>query len=121
MNATVAIAKALSDRARLRILMFLRPGELCVCQMVELLGLAPSTVSRHLSILQQAGLLVSRKDKRWVYYSLAGRKASPAAQKALKWVGEALSGDELVLSDALALRKMTGMEKERLCRIQAKR
>jgi len=121
MNGTVSIAKALSDRARLRVLMALRPGELCVCQIVEILGLAPSTVSKHLSILQQAGFLLSRKDKRWVYYSLAGRKASPAVQKALKWVSEALSGDKLVSSDASALKKIIGMEKEKLCRVQANR
>src|SRR3972149_2235947 len=72
MNETVSIAKALSDRGRLWVWMFLVPGELCVCQIVEALGLAPSTVSRHLSILQQAGFLLSRKDRRWVYYSLAG-------------------------------------------------
>jgi len=121
MNETISIAKALSDSGRLRVLMFLAPGELCVCQIVEALGLAPSTVSKHLSILQRAGFLLSRKDKRWVYYSLAGRKASPVAQKAMKWVSEALSADDLVSSDAAALKRITGIDKEKLCRVQAKR
>jgi len=121
MNETISIAKALSDSGRLRVLMFLAPGELCVCQIVEALGLAPSTVSKHLSILQRAGFLLSRKDKRWVYYSLAGRKASPAVQKAMKWVNAALSADDMVSSDAAALKRITGIDKEKLCRVQAKR
>ncbi|MEY4385928.1 MAG: hypothetical protein RLY20_1211 [Verrucomicrobiota bacterium] len=66
----MAITKARSDPGRVRILLALRKGELCVCQITELFGLAPSTVSKHLSILTQAGLTLSRKDERWVYYRL---------------------------------------------------
>ncbi len=65
-----AIAQALSDSNRVRALLALRKGELCVCQIIELLGLAPSTVSKHMSVLKQAGLVASRKDSRWVYYRL---------------------------------------------------
>ena len=70
MKNIVRITKALADRQRLRILMWLQKGELCVCQIVELLKLSPSTVSKHLSILRSAGLVESRKDGRWVYYHL---------------------------------------------------
>ena len=69
MRDFMAIVKALADENRVRALMALRERELCVCEIIELLGLAPSTVSKHLSILYQAGLLESRKDGRWVYYS----------------------------------------------------
>ena len=46
-------------------------GELCACQITELFGLAPSTMSKHLSILYQAGLVDSRKEGRWIYFRVA--------------------------------------------------
>lgn len=76
---------ALSDPSRLRLLFAVRRGERCVCELIELLGLAPATVSKHLSILRAAGWLASRKQGRWVHYRLAaplpfpflGRQAAP--------------------------------------------
>ncbi|MBZ0220988.1 MAG: metalloregulator ArsR/SmtB family transcription factor [Candidatus Methylomirabilis sp.] len=121
MNETLHIAKALSDRARLRAVMALCGGELCVCQIVGLLGLAPSTVSKHLSLLQQAGLISSRKDGRWVYFRLAGRDASPSVRKALRWVRESLAGNSSVTRDLKSLEKITGVSREELCRTQAKK
>jgi len=77
MREFMAIAKALADESRTRVLMFLRGGELCVCQIVEMLGLAPSTVSKHMAILHQARLVESRKDGRWTYYRLPKEDAPP--------------------------------------------
>jgi hypothetical protein len=72
MRDVVTIAKALSDENRVRILAILEGRDLCVCQVIELLGLAPSTVSTHLSILKHARLIDGRKHGRWMYYRLAG-------------------------------------------------
>jgi ArsR family transcriptional regulator, arsenate/arsenite/antimonite-responsive transcriptional repressor len=58
MRELLATTKALADESRLRILASLQGRELCLCQLVELLGLAASTVSRHASILEQARLVV---------------------------------------------------------------
>ena len=66
------ITKALAEENRLRILLALEHQELCVCQLIELLKLAPSTVSKHVSILRQARLVTGRKDGRWIFYQLAG-------------------------------------------------
>ena len=71
MREFIDINKALSDESRVRALLALRDQELCVCQLIELLGLAPSTVSKHMTILKQAGLVEGRKDGRWIYYRLA--------------------------------------------------
>ncbi|HWQ09820.1 MAG TPA: metalloregulator ArsR/SmtB family transcription factor [Holophaga sp.] len=71
----VDLLKTLAHPARLRILALLRDGELCVCQINTVLGLAPSTVSEHLTEMRRAGLLSERKDGRWVHYRLAPRKA----------------------------------------------
>lgn len=121
MEETLAITKALSDRTRLRIISALKGGELCVCQVVELLGLAPSTISRHLHVLSASGLIRSRKDTRWVYYRLAGTGSPKKAAEALKWVAGALSGDASILEDSQALKKITRVSREALCRAQGKR
>ncbi|HAO94029.1 MAG: hypothetical protein A2X93_09050 [Deltaproteobacteria bacterium GWC2_56_8] len=121
MEETLLITKALSDRMRLRIISALKGGELCVCQVVELLGLAPSTVSKHLHILSASGLIRSRKDNRWVYYMLAGKGSSKKAASALKWALNALSGDASIIEDSQALKKITRVSREALCRTQEKR
>ena len=81
MRDLMAVIKALADENRVRILMALGPKELCVCQIVELLGLAPSTVSKHMAILKQARLVDSRKEGRWMFYRLAEEDASIEAKE----------------------------------------
>ena len=63
--------RAFSDRTRLRILHLLSPGELCVCDLVEVLDVPQPKVSRHLAYLRRAGLVIARRDGLWSYYSLA--------------------------------------------------
>ena len=63
--------KALADSNRLRILKILQQKSLCVCEMTEILGLATSTVSKHLSILRETGFITSHKDGRWVNYKIS--------------------------------------------------
>ncbi|MDO8835226.1 MAG: metalloregulator ArsR/SmtB family transcription factor [Vicinamibacterales bacterium] len=67
----VRALKAMAHPARLRMLAMLATGELCVCQMTAVLDLAASTVSGHLSDLRAAGLVIERKEGKWVYYRLA--------------------------------------------------
>ncbi len=91
MHDILLIAQALSDETRLRAVLLLRHEELCVCELIHVLGLAPSTISRHLSILHTAGLVARRKEGKWHYYRLRDRDASPAARAALRWVLTALA------------------------------
>src|SRR5512137_2354966 len=100
MRAFLNLTTALADESRLRVLLALRNGELCVCQVTELLGLATSTVSKHLSILYQAGLVQSRKEGRWIYYALADRDAAAPVREALAWVNKALAQEPRVIEDA---------------------
>jgi DNA-binding transcriptional ArsR family regulator len=90
------ITKALADENRLRMLLALQNGELCVCQITELMGLAMSTVSKHLSLLYQAGLVNARKEGRWMYYSLPGKGAPTAAREAVGWVRRSQPGQAWV-------------------------
>ena len=97
------IIKALSDRNRVRALMALRKQELCVCQLIELLGLAPSTVSKHMSILKHARLVEDRKNGRWNYYKLTSSDASNKITYILNWTFETLERDPQALEDSSRL------------------
>lgn len=121
MRATLRITKALADIQRVRVLMLLQPGELCVCQIVEVLGLAPSTVSKHLSILSAAGLVDSRKEGRWMYYRLPDGAAGAFVRPVLKWLNDTLKNDGTIEQDAKKLKKVVACNPESLCRRQRKR
>ena len=112
------ITKALADENRIRTLLALRQGELCVCQITELFGLAPSTISKHLSILFQAGLVESRKDGRWIYYQLPGRNAPAVVRECLAWIGKALADNPHVLADSEKLKKILIQDPVDLCKRQ---
>jgi ArsR family transcriptional regulator len=121
MRDVVTIAKALSDENRVRIVAMLAGRELCVCQVIELLELAPSTVSKHLSILKQARLIDGRKDGRWMYYRLADDDAPRAAHDALRWTLQTLKGDKRLRDDATRLKQILAMDPEVLCSQQRDR
>ncbi len=63
--------RAFSDRTRLRLLNLLRGGELCVCDLVAVIGAPQPKISRHLAYLRRSGLVLVRKDRLWSYYTLA--------------------------------------------------
>lgn len=118
MQDIVAITKALSDENRVRALMMLRHDELCVCQIIEMLCLAPSTVSKHMSILRQAGLVEGHKDGRWMYYALPGRRSSKAARQAISWITDAAAASRQIKLDDQKLHKVLLIDKESLCKRQ---
>jgi DNA-binding transcriptional ArsR family regulator len=115
------ITKALADENRIRTLLALRQGELCVCQITELFGLAPSTVSKHLSILSQAGLVESRKDGRWIYYMLPGEDAPVEVREAIDWVEKSLDAMPQILDDAKQLKRILKQDPTDLCKRQTQK
>ncbi len=121
MREFMNITKALSDEKRVRTLLALRKGELCVCQITELFGLAPSTVSKHLSILFQADLVESRKDGRWIYYKLPGRNAPVVVREALDWIEKALADNAPVLEDNQQLKRILKQDPADLCKRQTQK
>ncbi len=118
MREFMAITKALSDPNRVRMLLALRKGELCVCQITELFGFAPSTVSKHLSILHQAHLILSRKSERWVYYRLPDKASSVAVREALDWVHKSLAGTAEAVADMKKLKVILKTDLAVICRRQ---
>ena len=121
MKATLRVTKALADLQRIRILMMLRGGELCVCQIVEVLGLAPSTVSKHLSILGGSGLVDFRKEGRLAYYRLPEGAACASVEPALQWLSGALAHDPVIRQDLKRLHAVVACDPGSLCRQQRER
>ncbi len=120
MRQFMDIAKALAEENRVRILWLLKEHELCVCQIIEVLGLAPSTVSKHLAILYQARLIDSSKKGRWVYYRLACQDIAEACS-ACEWVFESLAKDKQIQADGKQLKEVLKLDPEELCKLQAER
>ena len=115
MRDFMGLTKALADENRVRVLMFLTHGRLCLCQIIEMLGLAPSTASKHMTILRQARLVEAEKCGRWTYYRLAGSDAPQPVRNAIRWVQRVLADDERIAQDAKNLKKVLKMNMEQLC------
>lgn len=106
------IFKALSDKSRLRILKMLQKKSLCVCEITEILQLATSTVSNHLSILKETGLIIDEKDKKWINYRIVANPSEPAVASALMSLNLLLEDDEMVKKDR---EKLKIVDREILC------
>jgi ArsR family transcriptional regulator len=100
MKAFIKVMKSLSDPSRVKMVKLLQHKEMCVCEIQEALGLAQSTVSKHLKILEDAGLIVYSKDGLWVNYRLADGAKSPYVANMLgnlrHWLNNESEIDELV-------------------------
>jgi ArsR family transcriptional regulator len=119
LKSFTAITFALSDSHRVRALMTLRNGELCVCQIIELFQLAPSTISKHMSILKLAGLVESRKEGRWVYYRLVeSLKCDKEIRQMLKLAIAFLEHDKAIVNDDRAIAGIMKQGLETLCKKQ---
>ena len=112
--------KAIGDPTRTRILKLLEGGGLCVCQVQAVLGLAPSTVSKHLTVLKVAGLVGDRRDGKWIEYALTIESRNPHAGAVLALLG-ALDRDPAVLADRRRLREIKAIPLVELCALPAAR
>ena len=109
----VAIARTLADPTRVRIVAALRNGELCVCELVDALSISQSSLSSHLQICRQTGVVTTRKESRWIYYSL-----SPRYVQLIERIFSELQTvrrDEQLLRDARRLKKRLQMREGGRC------
>jgi DNA-binding transcriptional ArsR family regulator len=114
LESAVAAARALGHPARLRTVAMLRSGDLCVCQITEVLKLAPSTVSAHLKELKQAGLIVERKDGRWIHIGLA---VTSSARTMIDASLASLADDPQLAEDSGFVEELRLLPVEDLCRL----
>jgi ArsR family transcriptional regulator len=118
MEQVLNIIKALADKNRLRVVEALTvQKELYVCQITEMLGLAMPTVSRHMSVLQKAGLVKNRKEGRWVCYRLSEAFPSPL----LRWLNGVLASSHEVAKDMEKVRTIITYDLDAFCKLQKQR
>jgi DNA-binding transcriptional ArsR family regulator len=114
-----AALKAAADANRARILKMLEGGELCVCQIVAVLGLSASTVSKHLSLLRAAGLVEERKAGKWVHFRLSESRDNDYALPLLSLMRGWLRRDATIRSDTERVARIRRMPVEELCEVGA--
>lgn len=112
MRELTKIFKALSDSNRLRILKMLEIRALCVCEITEILQLAPSTVSKHLAILRDANLITDSKEGKWVNYALNTADRTDYVADLLPILAGWLPDDSTVETDA---QKVRSVDRFKLC------
>ena len=89
--------KAFCDESRLKIIEELQSGEQCACNLLEVMPISQSTLSHHMKILTESGIIVSRKEGKWVHYSISDE----GMQKAMKVLGDLgnVSNDKSVVCE----------------------
>ncbi len=113
MKSFVKVMKALSDPNRVKILKMLQKKMLCVCELQCALGISQPNASKHLKILEDAGLVQSRKDGLWVNYSISSGLDSPYAASLLGNLKHWLD-DDPEISDLI--KKIPTLDREKICR-----
>jgi len=103
MKTFMKVMKALSDPSRVKIMKMLQKRVMCVCEIKEALGVAQSTASKHLKILEEAGLISFHKEGLWVNYALADGGTSPYAASLIGNLKHWLEDDPAVAGLALQL------------------
>lgn len=113
MRTLIKTFKALSDPNRIRILKMLQVRSLCVCEIREILLLANSTVSKHLTLLRNAELILDYKDGKWVNYYLNTSTTEKYVSQLLPFIANWLPDDKTVQSDA---QKVKDVNRDMICR-----
>lgn len=109
MQTFLRVMKALADPNRVRALKLLEKQPLCVCEIQEILGIAQPTVSSHMKILEEAGLVAKERQATWVIYSLAEDSKSEYARTMLNVLKDSLNED-------VNLKKMVESMSDCICR-----
>src|SRR5512136_3045761 len=95
MKKIANILKALSDDTRLRVIKLLQERELCVCELMQVLEMSQPRISRHMSVLKNAGLVEDRREGKWVHYSLRNGEEIKAVLKTISL----MAGDDTVVQE----------------------
>ena len=114
MRQKIAVFKALSNETRLRILILLSRRELCVCEIEEALELSQSRISRHLTVLRNAGLVVGRREGTWIYYRLA-QPRDDLERTLQKCLGTCFNEIPTVRKDVGRLAEVLSVGRGKLC------
>ena len=112
MKESVELFKALSDPNRMRIVLMLQVRPLCVCEIQNILKLAPSTVSKHLSVLRNAGFIYDIKDAKWVNYYIDNRSANPLVIDLQNLIKKHITNSDVFQADR---EKVLSVDRKSVC------
>jgi ArsR family transcriptional regulator len=110
----ISVGKAFADATRVRILAAVRNRELCVCELCDALDVTQSTLSTHLQVIRDAGLVNTRKQGKWVYYSL-NPKVTPLLESIFDFFDRGLKANRTIQSDARKLARRLNERKDGAC------
>lgn len=113
MKEFIKVMKALSDPNRVKILKMLQHKSMCVCELQAALGIAQPTVSNHLKVLEDAGMVAYRKNGLWVNYFLADGNSSPYTAAILGNLKHWLKDDPEV---SLLIERLPQIRREDICK-----
>lgn len=112
------IFKALSDPNRLRILKMLEERPLCMCEIQAVLTLAASTVSKHLSILRDAGLIYDEKENKWVNFYLNRYSKNDTIKVLLPLLSTWMPKDDIIQAD---VQMVKSVDRNQLCKVSPRK
>jgi ArsR family transcriptional regulator, arsenate/arsenite/antimonite-responsive transcriptional repressor len=115
MKTFIRVMKALSEPNRVRMVKILGHQELCVCELQHLFGLAQSTVSKHMKILEEAGLVSFRKEGLWIIYRLGDGEESEVARALLEHLYGWLEHDPQL---AAMVARLPQLDRGRICAVR---
>jgi ArsR family transcriptional regulator len=113
MKEFIKVMKAVSDPTRVKIIKMMQRRRMCVCEVQAALGTAQSTASKHLKILEDAGLIASFKEGTWVNYSLADGSQSPYAANLIGNLRHWLDGEPEIVD---LMKKLPNIRREDICK-----
>ena len=113
MKEMVKVFKAVADPNRIRILKMLQKKKMCVCELSAVLGITQPSVSRHLSMLRDAGLVRDERDSQWINYELCEEKVNKYAPIIMGHIRKWINEDPRISRDAGMLKTLN---REKLCK-----
>ena len=112
MKSFLKVMKALADPTRVKIMKMLQQKMMCVCELRAALNIAQSTTSKHLQILEDAGLISSQKDGLWVNYMISDGSESPYAASMIGSLRHWLDGDPDIHK---VVKQLPGIDRQNIC------
>ncbi|WAC07238.1 MAG: metalloregulator ArsR/SmtB family transcription factor [Thermodesulfobacteriota bacterium] len=115
MKKIANIFKAFSDDTRLRVIKLLQERELCVCELMQVLDMSQPRISRHMSVLKNAGLVDDRREGKWVHYSLKKENQDKKIKILLNAMVVMANDDVVVKADQKKLKKAVRLGEIKTC------
>jgi ArsR family transcriptional regulator len=113
MKELVKVFKAVADPNRIRILKMLQQKKMCVCELAAVLGITQPSVSRHLSMMREAGLVSDERDGQWINYELCEEKVNQYAPIIIRHIKEWINDYPRIKEDA---GKIKHLDRVKLCK-----